>query len=307
MLRPLPPADALLSFSSHRQATLWRIRRTDGFVFLFTDHDRKILFDGETYLPSGGSDTTARRQQRGLNPVNYDANGAITSDAITNDDLHRGKWRDAEVTEMLIDWQYPDAGPIRSTKAWWVTPIWDGEKWSVQVEGMARWLQQKIGYVVTRNCRWRLGQGNVSGIGCTVGVPGLTSYNVPVGSINIQRLAFTITPPTGLPTNSRNRWRFGRIIWTVGANAGFVCDILDYGQITATGVELVQPTPADILGSDQFDMEPGCDNIRATCIAEYNNIQEFGGLNFMPGSNAAVGQRRGYIQTNAPALGGVRG
>jgi hypothetical protein len=35
-------------------ATCWRITRTDGVVFRFTDHDRDLVVDGEVYEASAG-------------------------------------------------------------------------------------------------------------------------------------------------------------------------------------------------------------------------------------------------------------
>ena len=41
------------------RATCWRITRRDGKVFGFTDHDREIAFDGATFRPDLGFETTA--------------------------------------------------------------------------------------------------------------------------------------------------------------------------------------------------------------------------------------------------------
>ena len=40
-------------------ATCWRIVRTDGRTFLFTDHDRDLEFDGEVYRARSGYSRTA--------------------------------------------------------------------------------------------------------------------------------------------------------------------------------------------------------------------------------------------------------
>ena len=60
----------LLSERTHRFATLWRIERTDGVVFRFTDHDSAIVFKysttDETYVPAGGFVASARERQAGV-------------------------------------------------------------------------------------------------------------------------------------------------------------------------------------------------------------------------------------------------
>lgn len=300
MLTLAPPADALLAFKTHYHARLWRIRRPDGVVFRFTDHDKKIVFVGETYEPAGGIETSARRQQRGLRPVNYDGSGPITSDKITVEDLNKGLWRDAEVVEYLIDWRYPGAGYMRATRGSMSAARWDGEVFQVEVDSVAKRLVGKQGFVATRNCPWKLGQGAVTGIGCSVDVPTLTEYNVQIDTIHTQRLAFNIS--SSFVSTSRNRWRFGKFHWTVGNNAGFTQDILDFGQLSGRSVECLQPTPFDISISDRGDIEPGCDKIRPTCINEYNNLKDFRGLNFMPGSNRMLLRPQGSVKevSNAP-------
>lgn len=288
-------AKALVDGRTLRQATLWRLKRTDGIVLRFTDHDKRIPFDGETYLPAGSIDISARRQQSGLNATNVEGFGPITSDKITTDDLRKGLWRDAEITEFLIDWMYPSAGFIRKVRYWMTETEWTGEVWRTQVEGIARWLLVRQGSLFTRNCRHQLGRGVISGIGCTADVPALTEYRFQISSVQTQRLTFTIS--SSFVSNTRDKWRFGRILWTEGANAGFVQEIMDFGQIGAKVVECFFPTPSDIQVTDRGDIEPGCDKIRPTCVSIFNNLKDFGGFPFMPGTNAILSKSRGTVRS----------
>lgn len=300
MLKLSAGAKAAIDVKSHSWATLWRMKRLDGVVFLFTDHDKRYPFNGETYLPAGGVDVSARRQQRGLNPTNVEGLGPITSDRITTIDLRKGLWRDASVTEYLVDWMYPAAGAIRTVRYWISDARWTGELWRTQLEGIARWLQARQGGLHTRNCRHDLGDGVITGIGCRVDVPTLTLYNVQMGAIIVQRLTFTAG--TTVPTaHTRNRYRFGRILWTVGANKGVVQEIMDYKQLGTRIVECFFPAPFDYAATDRFDIEPGCDKIRPTCITEYNKLTDFDGFSFMPGTNGMV--QHGRLTSRTPTMG----
>ena len=50
---------AHLDVETTRLATIWRITRKDGQQFFFTDHDRDIVFDGDTYRADAGFERTA--------------------------------------------------------------------------------------------------------------------------------------------------------------------------------------------------------------------------------------------------------
>ena len=50
---------AHLDAEKTRLAAIWRITRKDGQQFFFTDHDRDIVFDGDTYRADAGFARTA--------------------------------------------------------------------------------------------------------------------------------------------------------------------------------------------------------------------------------------------------------
>ena len=54
-----PAMRAHLDAETTRLAAIWRITRKDGAQFFFTDHDRDLVFGGNTYLAATGFDRTA--------------------------------------------------------------------------------------------------------------------------------------------------------------------------------------------------------------------------------------------------------
>lgn len=293
-LTPRPAADALIDLRAHHRAFLWRIVRTDANVYRFTDHDTPIKFsrtgtaaDLETYVPAGALEATATRQEGKLQSNNFETRGAISSSAVTLDDLRKGLWRDAEITEYTVDWRYPYAGALRTARYWISETQWNGETWEAQLENASRWLRQRKGGVFTRPCRWELGEGFSSGIGCSVDVATLTVRAAAVDAVadRHQFTASTVVPAS----DTRERYRFGRVIWLDGNNEGVISEIKDYRQVASRVIELVLPTPFDIEVGDKFDLEPGCDKIRDTCVAEYSNIEEFGGFPYMEGAAGLLG------------------
>lgn len=82
----------------------WEIARGDGFVLRLTEHDAALIVDGETYLPGAGLEGAELRQTSGLAPGQAGARGALSHDAITEEDLEAGLWDGARVDVWRVDW-----------------------------------------------------------------------------------------------------------------------------------------------------------------------------------------------------------
>ena len=140
-----------------RLSTCYLIERTDGVTFRFTSHDKIVTVAGQTFTPIAGMDASAKRKESALKDHDVEFRGVISSPAITANDLRAGRFRDAKVTEFMVDWRYPFAG-VWSTTIYWIGDVnFNGEVWTCQVAGLNRWLRQRIGSVYTRNCQATLG------------------------------------------------------------------------------------------------------------------------------------------------------
>jgi hypothetical protein len=72
-----------------RLAAIWRITRKDGQQFFFTDHDRDIVFGGDTYRADAGFERTAVRSDAGFAVDNLDLVGVFAEGGIVEDNGHR--------------------------------------------------------------------------------------------------------------------------------------------------------------------------------------------------------------------------
>jgi uncharacterized phage protein (TIGR02218 family) len=72
-------------------AWCWRIERSDGVVFGFTDHDGELTFGGVTYEPDSGFAASEIRPGTDLAVDAQDAEGVLTSDTITETDILDGR------------------------------------------------------------------------------------------------------------------------------------------------------------------------------------------------------------------------
>ena len=99
--------DALVAHLATGATTLARayeLRRKDGLVQGFTDHDRDLSFGGVTYRADTGLTAKALQQATGLSVDNTEAFGALRSDAITEEDILAGRYDGAEVVASLVNW-----------------------------------------------------------------------------------------------------------------------------------------------------------------------------------------------------------
>lgn len=270
-------------YQTRRMASLWLIERTDGVILTFTDHDTALVVLGLTYTPAGSWATSARRFQDGLRSASVDFKGPITADGITSQDLRAGLYRDAQITEAVVDWRYPWAGSM-IVHRWWVDQVtYDSEKWAWELTGPERFLRRPVGLTLARNCSRRLGD--------TICAVNLASFTISAGSVlgtddGDKRLVILGDPAT-FGAFSDEYFTGGSVTVTSGANAGFTREVRSYRAVDRR-LSLQAPFPYDLAAGDTFDAVAGCDKTYATCVAKFSNGVRFGGFNYMPGADRVL-------------------
>lgn len=293
-------------------ATCWKIARTDGVVMRFTDHDAplelnedlgllySVLSSSHTYRPATGFSASAREEAAQLEIPNFDVFGVLQTGAITDADLHAGRYDDATVTEYLVDWRWPWAGPLETAKFMLQKIRYTGEIWKSEIVGRSQKLRQRAGRIYARKCPYDLGDADCGYVFTGTDI----AKRVRVLSIGTQRLKFRattlITPNSnftdGPPTGSDPGWyTFGKLTWTVGKNKGIVSQVRVHDNVSSTPLaadfELYLETPFDISVWDECEIQPGCNkfdgNIVPTghCKGKFNNILNHGGQPFIPGND----------------------
>ena len=71
-------------------ATLWKIVRTDGHIFGFTEHDQDLTLDGLTYASTGGHTSSAIVWSDDLSTSNQEVTAVFDSSAINAQDVAVG-------------------------------------------------------------------------------------------------------------------------------------------------------------------------------------------------------------------------
>lgn len=269
-------AESLLSARLHRFAHCWQLVRKDSFTFRFTDHDHQLtMMDGSIYVPFGGLSATASQRQGGLKDNNLEIQGMLDNSAITFDDLRAGKYRDAKITEHLLDWMYPWAGDF-ATNVWWIasTRIIDN-KWEGQLKGFSLWLNRGIGDLLTRDCANTLGDAK-----CTVAL-GPFTFTGTVNAIVSKNIKFTTTGAAAAKADGY--FDYGKLTWTTGPNVGIVSEVRKFTNSGGTFALQIR-TPFAVANGDQFSAVIGCDKLVATCKTIFGNLVNFRGSPFAPGT-----------------------
>jgi hypothetical protein len=139
-------------------ATCWRITRTDGVVFRFTDHDRDLVVDDEAYEASAGYSRTAISNDVGMGVDNLDVEGVFDSAAVTEEELRAGLFDQAEVRIFLVNWADPSMGVLRLRRGWFGEVVLTEQGvFRTELRGLTQALSQRIGELYSPECRADLG------------------------------------------------------------------------------------------------------------------------------------------------------
>lgn len=257
-------------------AWCWKITRSDGVVYGFTDHDLVLTFVGTTFEPESGFVPSEIRAAQDFSVDAHDVEGALTSDRITETDILDGRWDNAEVEVWRVNWASTDQrvlmrrgnlGDIRRGRTSFVA----------EVRSLTHWLNQTVGRTYQFSCDADLGDTRC---GVNLASPSWSASGT-VATINGGR-AFTAAALGAFATDA---FALGVVRWTTGANAGRKAEIASFagGAIT-----LFEAPVRPIAIGDAFTATAGCDKQFATCSAKFGNGVNFRGFPHMPGEEAVL-------------------
>lgn len=253
----------------------WAIRRADGAVFGFTDHDRDLNFDGVNFRADTGLSALALQQSTGLAVDNTEALGALCDASLTEEDILAGRFDRAEVTAWLVDWRDPALREIvfRGTIGE-MTRI-DGA-FSVEIRGLSEALNRPFGRVYQKPCGAVLGDG---ACGVDLATPG---YTLP-GEIAALGEGREIVVDIG--GGFLSGWfQHGVLDVTSGAAAGLRGVVKrDVARPDDThAIDLWEPLRATLAVGDAVRLIAGCDKRFETCRMKFANVLNFQGFPDIP-------------------------
>jgi uncharacterized phage protein (TIGR02218 family) len=259
--------------------TCWKVTRTDGLVFAYTDHDEDVSFDALTYKAATGYNRTAVASAEGFAVDNVDIIGMLVDDEISEEDLRNGLFDYADVEVFLLNWEDPTMGRMVLRRGNFgeaiITTI---ALFKAELRGLAQHLNYTIGEVWQPGCRTDLGSTK-----CQVNLAAITQYGT-VASV-VDRRGFYCT--AGL-TGGDDNFNGGVLTWTSGANNGKKMEVVSWFQSTNLMI-LFLPVNYPIVAGDTFSVYPGCDKTRgANGCLKFNNVINYQGEPDLPGVDEAM-------------------
>jgi uncharacterized phage protein (TIGR02218 family) len=268
-----------IGFAAHLasgQTTLaqcWRIRRGDGVVLGFTDHDLKLNFDGTDFLPAHGLDGAEVPAKLGGQVDTSQVLGVLHADAIAEDDILLGRYDGAEVETWRVNWQDVSQRALLRRDSIGEIVREDGV-FRAELRSAQQGLNATRGRIYQGLCDAEVGDGRC---GVNLAAPALRGFASVVAVEDPYRVRVS-----GLEGFAEGWFGFGRVEWTdgrrLGLRDGVVShwrDVLGFGVAVGDWVAV----------GDTLTVTAGCDRRFATCKAKFANAVNFRGFPHIPGSD----------------------
>lgn len=280
---------AKLTAGSTNLCHLLTITRKDGEIFRYTDLDIDLVVDGQTYESSDSFAVTAITSSASNGIQSTNCNIIFSVDGFTEAETAQGAYDSAHAEFAAIDYIHPEWGKmILLTGRMAAINATNRKIGQFEMNGLLSIGDAKIGEVYSPECRANLGDAR-----CKID----TSLFNQTGHVNhidipanfrssIFRVIFdAVDPINGL-------FNQGIISFTSGNNNGltvevqaqFHADALFYGALTHD-IFVAVPLPKPVQVGDTFRIVNGCDKRPITCLTKFNNIVNFRGEPFVPGSD----------------------
>ena len=270
---------------------LWKIEMENPAKpnLYYTDHDQEIYYGADVYTPIYSVTPSAVESQTSMREDTRTFSGLIDVDEITDEDLEAGVFRNAKITETVLDWRSPESGALWNPRIFYVGEVTRSKfGWVADTHDLAGLLKLPIGGRCDRDCGWRFGQvlpGGAHGYGCANLNDGVILANwqvsASVSQVLVDRRKINTTIPTasGYPDNW---WKYGTLEWTSGDNEGLSYDIRKSEEPFGTlWLDIATAYPIGVGNS--FIVTAGCNRTVDHCVTKFDNIKNYKGGKWIPG------------------------
>lgn len=280
-----PDLQARLNSGATRLCRAWRVKRTDGVTFGFTDHDGDIEFDGTVFLAGTGLDASAVQTSTGLSVDNAAAMGALSDAGVREEDVQAGRFDNAAVEHWLVDWERTELRVLLFKGHFGEIRRIDGA-FEVELRGLADRLNLPVGRTLQRGCDRRLGDGK-----CRFDLdrPGYSAEGV------VSSAAGGEIEAAGIGSFAERWFAGGVLTWLSGRNAPTASAVKMDAALEAGARRLtLWREPGFPIGAgDRFRLVAGCDRSADTCREKFNNFINFRGFPDIPGEDWVAAYPKG--------------
>ncbi|BEU99027.1 DUF2163 domain-containing protein [Novosphingobium olei] len=248
-------------------AVWWRIERLDGVTLGFTSHDRDLWFGALLHRTAPGMTPSAIRKTGSLEPDSAEIAGALSHDAIREEDLAAGRFDGAAIILGLVDWEtFEQQELYRGTIGAVGT---EGDGFSAELLSLKTLLDRELVPRTSPTCR-----AEFCGTGCTLSAARFSSRGTILGaSADGTAIRVATTAPLA-------NLAFGRVRILQGAASGLWRRI---ESVSGDWLLLDRRLETDIAAGTAVLLREGCDHTIETCGARFGNAVNFQGEPYLPG------------------------
>lgn len=250
-------------------ATFWRIERTDGVTLGFVSHDRDLAFGGLAYRSAPGMVPSAIRLSADFEADSAEIAGALTHDAIREDDLGSGRFDGARIVTGVVDWITLEYEALYSGTIGAVGR--DGSGFSAELASLKALLNREIVPRTAPTCR-----AEFCATGCTLSPPRFT-HEAVLAEISEDRGAIRLS--AAVPSA---KLADGTLRWVEGPDAGCIMRI---ESVAGTWLHLEREVAPSLAAGSRAIVREGCDHTLDTCSTRFANAVNFQGEPFLPGND----------------------
>lgn len=283
----MPFTDAFLSHLASGHTTVcraWLVRRVDGAVFGFTDHDEDIVFEGVTFRAGTGLTASALQQTTGLSVDNTEAVGVLSDASVTEKDIAAGRFDGAEIKSWIVNWNDPAQRTLQFRGTLGELKL-EGGAFHAELRGLSEALNTSQGRVYQRGCSAKLGDD-----ACKVmlDTPDYT-LEQPV----VEHPATHVVMVVNAGAHAEGWFQNGRLDVLDGAAAGLSGHIKSDRVLDGRRrLELWSELRVPLAPGDRLRIVAGCDKRAETCRTKFGNFLNFRGFPHIPGEDWLIAYPR---------------
>lgn len=254
-------------------AHLLHITRTDGEVFAFTSAGENVTISGVLYESAPGLDVNSIVTQSGLAVDNLELSTLNDGDVFILGEVLSGIWDNAAFIISKYNARNTADGVDVLMKGTIGGVRINDDKVVAELRGLQQSLQQTVGSVTSKTCRYRLGDSR-----CTKSLASFR-HNATVTAVTSNQV-FTASSLA----QASDYFGAGEVEWLTGNNAGLSVLVKSFasGELT-----LNLPMFMAIQVGDTFRATAGCrKRLAEDCYTKFNNVLNFGGEPHLPGIDA---------------------
>lgn len=251
----------------------WLLMRADNTVLGFTDHDQTIQINGIDCMPQTGMTAGAMELESGFALNGGQAEAALSTDAISPEDILDGLYDRATVKLYLVNWRAPETAQLLRTMRIAKITQSDGV-FSAEMDGLLSGFDAPQGRHFRRNCDARFGDAH-----CGI------NTNLSIYQQNVTTLAGSggLVVLVQTPAAQASNYANGAMV--------IAGEMLSIAQIEIKSshwrIHLRAEPKAPINTNQTGVLIAGCDKTFATCRDRFSNARNFRGFPHLPGNDAA--------------------